>query len=93
MENSAYLDLFFDLLKFDTLAGMSQDELLFVNSLLSVNLLSPLNRIHALDAMNTFVSHRFAAANMGAAELTSRFQKHLNTQKKHRYANNSEGYE
>ena len=58
-----------------------------------MNLLSPLNCIHALDAMNTPVSHRLAAANMGATELTSRFQEHLNTQKKHRYANNSEGYE
>lgn len=93
MANSTCLGPFSDLSNFDTLAEETQIQLLFVNPFLGMNLLSPLNCIHALDAMNASVPHRLAATNMGATELTSRFQEHLNTQKKHRYANNSEGYE
>lgn len=80
-------------MEFDTLAGMTTILLLFVNPLLSMDLLPTLYRIHALDAMDASFSHRLATANMGAAELTSWPQEHLNTQKKHRYANNSERYE
>jgi hypothetical protein len=59
--------------------GKTPNPLLFVNSLPCVFPFPSLEGIHALDAMNAPLSHRFAASNMGAAKLTSWLEKHLDT--------------
>ena len=79
MTFSTHSGLLFGAFGFDTLARIMKNQLLFVRPLLGMNLLTPLYRVHTLDAMDSPVSHRFAAANMGASKAAARLQNHLNT--------------
>lgn len=52
----------------------------------------PLHAVHALHAMDTPLAHLLAVAYMETSKLPIGQKKHLDTEQKHGYCNNSKGY-
>ena len=74
----------FDFSLFTFHFAIGDGEELVLDSLGCMLPFTALEGVHALHAMDATLTHRFAAANMRAAKLAARLQKHLHTQKENR---------
>lgn len=75
-----------------SLSSRPHESILVVTLLHSMRIGLALHAVHALHAMDTALTHRFTVAYMEASKLSIGQKKHLDTEQKHGYCNNSKGY-